>query len=381
MSADSDDFSYLPLKGYRVIELGHSVAAPYGALVLAELGAEVIKVERPGVGDDARTWGAASEAGMPPVFRAFNRNKKSVQVDLKSPEGIATVKRLARDADALIQNLKPGLVDQIGIGPEALLAENPRLIYVSIHAFGKTGPLAARPGYDPLMQAFGGIMSTQGMPGGPSVRVGTSIVDMGTGMWAVVGILAGLLRREKTGKGGIVDASLYETALGWMVYFLPMFATSGKLPPKAGSGVSMISPYQAMRTADSELVIAAGNDSLFKKLANALGHPEWVDDPRFKTNGDRVDNKPALIALIEEVTTARPKAHWIEVMEEAGIPYAPVQTIDQVAAHPQTDALGILREDERGKPAFFGLPISFEGRRPDRNEPAPVLGKNDEDIR
>jgi crotonobetainyl-CoA:carnitine CoA-transferase CaiB-like acyl-CoA transferase len=318
---------------------------------------------------------------MPPVFRAFNRNKKSVQVDLKSPEGIATVKRLARDADALIQNLKPGLVDQIGIGPEALLAENPRLIYVSIHAFGKTGPLAARPGYDPLMQAFGGIMSTQGMPGGPSVRVGTSIVDMGTGMWAVVGILAGLLRREKTGKGGIVDASLYETALGWMVYFLPMFATSGKLPPKAGSGVSMISPYQAMRTADSELVIAAGNDSLFKKLANALGHPEWVDDPRFKTNGDRVDNKPALIALIEEVTTARPTAHWIEVMEEAGIPYAPVQTIDQVAAHPQTDALGILREDERGKPAFFGLPISFEGRRPDRNEPAPVLGKNDEDIR
>jgi len=381
MSADSDDFSHLPLKGYRVIELGHSVAAPYGALVLAELGAEVIKVERPGVGDDARTWGAASEAGMPPVFRAFNRNKKSVQVDLKSPEGIATVKRLARDADALIQNLKPGLVDQIGIGPEALLAENPRLIYVSIHAFGKTGPLAARPGYDPLMQAFGGIMSTQGMPGGPSVRVGTSIVDMGTGMWAVVGILAGLLRREKTGKGGIVDASLYETALGWMVYFLPMFAMSGKLPPKAGSGVSMISPYQAMRTADSELVIAAGNDSLFKKLANALGHPEWVDDPRFKTNGDRVDNKPALIALIEEVTTARPTAHWIEVMEEAGIPYAPVQTIDQVAAHPQTDALGILREDERGKPAFFGLPISFEGRRPDRNEPAPVLGKNDEDIR
>ena len=378
MADDSADSSHLPLKGYRVIELGHSVAAPYGALVLAELGAEVIKVERPGVGDDARTWGAASEAGMPPVFRAFNRNKKSMQIDLKSAEGIAKVKELARGADALIQNLKPGLVDQIGIGPDVLCAENPRLIYASIHAFGKTGPLSKRPGYDPLMQAFGGIMSTQGMPGGPSVRVGTSIVDMGTGMWAAMGIVCGLLRREKTGKGGVVDASLFETALGWMVYFLPMFASSGKLPPKAGSGVSMISPYQAMRTADSELVMAAGNDSLFQKLARALGHPEWIDDPRFKTNGDRVDNKPALIALIEEVTTTKPTAHWIEVMEEAGIPYAPVQTIDQVAVHPQTAALGILREDEQGRQGYFGLPISFEGRRPDRNQPPPVLGQDDE---
>jgi crotonobetainyl-CoA:carnitine CoA-transferase CaiB-like acyl-CoA transferase len=378
MPSQTQDFSHLPLKGYRVIELGHSVAAPYGALVLAEMGAEVIKVERPGVGDDARTWGRASEAGMPPVFRALNRNKKSVQIDLKSDAGIAQVKALAKDADALIQNLKPGLVDEIGIGPDVLTAENPRLIYVSIHAFGKTGPLAKRPGYDPLMQAFGGIMSTQGMPGGPSVRVGTSIVDMGTGLWAAMGVMAGLLRREKTGKGGIVDASLYETALGWMVYFLPMFAASGQLPPKAGSGVSMISPYQAMRTADSELVMAAGNDNLFAKLSRALGHPEWIDDARFKTNGDRVDNKPELIALIEEVTTTKPTAHWIEVMEEAGIPYAPVQTIDQVAGHEQTAALGILREDEAGRQGYFGLPISFEGRRPDRNEPPPVLGRDDE---
>ena len=201
MAADEQDFSHLPLKGYRVIELGHSVAAPYGALVLAEMGAEVIKVERPGVGDDARTWGRASEAGMPPVFRSLNRNKKSVQIDLKSAAGIAQVKALAKDADALIQNLKPGLVDEIGIGPDVLTAENPRLIYVSIHAFGKTGPLAKRPGYDPLMQAFGGIMSTQGMPGGASVRVGTSIVDMGTGLWAAMGVLAGLLQAGEDGQG------------------------------------------------------------------------------------------------------------------------------------------------------------------------------------
>ncbi len=371
---------HLPLSGYKIIELGHSVAAPYAGLLLAELGAEVIKIERPGVGDDCRAWGPPFKDGMSATFRGLNRNKKSMQVDLKSPQGIALVKELAGQADGFIQNMKPGLVDQLGIGPEQLCALNDRLVYASIHAFGNTGPLAQRPGYDPLMQAFGGVMSTQGEPDRPPVRVGTSIIDMGTGMWAVIAMLAGLLRREKTGKGGIVDSSLYETALGWMVYFLPAFALSGKLPAKSGSGVSMISPYQAMRTADSELVMAAGNDNLFAKLCTVLGHPEWIEDPRFVTNGDRVVNKPELIALIEGETTKHTTAHWIEVLDKAGIPNAPVQTLDQVASHPQTEALDILRRDEQGTASFFGLPISFDGRRPDRNEPPPALGEHDEEI-
>ena len=364
----------LPLSGYKVIELGHSVAAPYAGLVLAEMGAEVIKVERPGVGDDCRGWGPPFRDGMSATFQSLNRNKKSITVDLKSADGVALIKDLAKDADALVQNQKPGLAVSLGLGPEDLLAINPRLIYTSIHAFGKSGPLKDRPGYDPLMQAFGGVMSTQGNPGEAPIRVGTSIIDMGTGMWAAMAILAGLLRREKTGKGGIVDTSLFETALGWMVYMMPTYAFSGKLPIPAGSGVVMISPYQAMRTSDSQLVIAAGNDNLFAKLATVLGHPEWITDARFLTNGDRVVNKPALIALIEGVTTQQTTAHWIAQLEAAGIPNAPVQTLDQVQVHPQTEALEILREDSVGQMSFFGLPMSFDGKRPERNEQAPALG-------
>lgn len=371
----------LPLAGYTVIELGHSVAAPYAGLVLAEMGAEVIKVERPGVGDDCRGWGPPFRDGMSATFQSLNRNKKSITVDLKSPEGIAQIKEIAKGADALVQNQKPGLAESLGIGPDDLLAVNPRLIYTSIHAFGKTGPLSNRPGYDPLMQAFGGVMSTQGHPGQPPVRVGTSIIDMGTGMWAAMAILAGLLRREKTGKGGVVDASLYETALGWMVYMMPTYAFSGNLPKPSGSGVNMISPYQAMRTKDSQLVMAAGNDNLFAKLSTVLGHPEWITDARFLTNGDRVVNKPAIIELIENVTSQQTTAHWIEVLDAAGIPNAPVQTLDQVQVHPQTEALEILREDSVGQMSFFGLPISFDGKRPDRNEQAPALGADDAEFK
>ena len=371
----------LPLAGYKVIELGHSVAAPYAGLVLAEMGAEVIKVERPGVGDDCRGWGPPFRDDMSAAFQSLNRNKKSITVDLKSPEGIAQIKEIAKSADALVQNQKPGLAESLGLGPDALLAVNPRLIYTSIHAFGKTGPLSDRPGYDPLMQAFGGIMSTQGHPGQPPIRVGTSIIDMGTGMWAAMAILAGLLRREKTGKGGVVDASLYETALGWMVYMMPTYAFSGNLPKPSGSGVNMISPYQAMRTKDSQLVMAAGNDNLFAKLCTVLGHPEWITDERFLTNGDRVVNKPAIIELIESVTSRQTTAHWIEVLDAAGIPNAPVQTLDQVQVHPQTEALDILREDSVGQMSFFGLPISFDGKRPDRNEQAPALGEHDAEFK
>ena len=204
----------LPLSGYTVIELGHSVAAPYAGLILAELGAEVIKVERPDVGDDARAWGPPFVDDMAGVFHALNRNKKSVQIDLKSAEGVATVRELARHADAIIQNQRPGLAKALGVGEDVLLGDNPRLVYASIHAFGKDGPLAERPGYDPLMQAFGGVMSTQGEPGRPSVRVGTSMIDMGTGMWTAIGVLTALLRREKTGKGGVVICPSTRRRLG-----------------------------------------------------------------------------------------------------------------------------------------------------------------------
>ena len=365
----------LPLAGVRVIEIGHSVAAPYAALILAELGAEVIKVERPGRGDDARAWGPPFIDGMSAVFHALNRLKRSVVLDLKSPEGVAKLKRLARVSDVVIQNLKPGLAEALGIGAEALAAENPRLVHASIHAFGKVGPLKDRPGYDPLMQAFGGLMSVTGHPGQPAVRTGPSIIDMGAGMWLALAILTALLRRRETGKGGVVDTSLYETALGWMTYFVAIWSVSGEAPGKAGSGTVMIAPYQAFPTRDGELVIAAGNDSLYGKLAGVMGHAEWADDARFLTNRLRVANKPALVALIAAGTTAATTAEMAARLDAAGVPNAPVHGIDQVAQHPQTEAVGMLRGDREGPLRFFGLPFSLDGERPGRDEPAPPLGE------
>jgi len=364
----------LPLAGLRVIEIGHSVAAPYAALILAELGAEVVKVERPGPGDDARGWGPPFVDEMSAVFHALNRLKRSVTLDLKSAEGLAKLKALARVSDAVIQNQKPGLAEALGFGAQALMAENSRLVYASIHAFGKEGPLKDRPGYDPLMQAFGGLMSVTGHPGQPAVRIGPSIIDMGTGMWVAMAILTALLRRAGTGRGGVVDTSLFETALGWMVYFLPTWTFSGKVPGKAGSGTIMIAPYQAFPTADGELIIAAGNDNLFARLCAELGHPEWAADARFLTNALRVANKPALVALIAGVTTGVATAEMAARLDAAGVPNAPVHGMDQVATHPQTTALGMLRGELAGTLRFFGLPFRLDDVRPDREEPAPALG-------
>jgi crotonobetainyl-CoA:carnitine CoA-transferase CaiB-like acyl-CoA transferase len=291
---------------------------------------------------------------------------------------VATLKKLARASDVVIQNQKPGLTQSLGIGAQALTAENPRLVYASIHAFGKTGPLKDRPGYDPLMQAFGGLMSVTGHPGQPAVRVSNSIIDMGTGMWVAMAVLTALLRRETTGKGGIVDTSLFETALGWMMYFLPTWTFSGKVPGKAGSGTIMIAPYQAFPTDDGELIIAAGNNNLFQRLSVALGHPEWPNDPRFMTNGLRVENKPALVALIAKQTIGVPTTDLAARLDTAGVPNAPVHTMDQVAALPQTHAVGMLRGDLAGPLRFFGLPFSLDGSRPDRNEPAPPLGDDND---
>ena len=368
----------LPLAGIRVVEIGHSVAAPYGALILAELGAEVIKVERPGAGDDARGWGPPFIDEMSAVFHALNRLKRSVTLDLKSPEGLAQLKALTRVSDVVIQNQKPGLAERLGFGEAALTAENERLIYVSIHAFGKDGPLKDRPGYDPLMQAFGGLMSVTGHPGQPAVRTGTSIIDMGTGMWVALGVMTALLRRAETGKGGVVDTALFETALGWMAYFLPTWTFSGKAPGKAGSGTVMIAPYQAFPTADGELIIAAGNNNLFRRLSQAMGHAEWADDPRFASNGLRVQNKPALVALIARETTQAPTAEMAERLDAAGVPNAPVHSMDQVAAHPQTAASGMFRGDLGGPLCFFGLPFSLDGARPAREAPAPALGADND---
>jgi crotonobetainyl-CoA:carnitine CoA-transferase CaiB-like acyl-CoA transferase len=369
-----------PLAGLVVIELGHSVAAPFAGQILADLGAEVIKVEK-AEGDDARHWGPPFWEGASSTFQPLNRSKQSVVCELRDPAQLAALKLLIHDrADIVLQNLRPGQVEKLGLDGASLVADKPELIYCNVGAFGRAGPLKDRPGYDPLMQAFGGIMSTTGEAGRPPVRVGPSIVDLGTGMWAVIGMLTALNRRRDTGRGGVIDVSLFETAAGWMSLLAAYYQASGELPTRLGSGAIGIVPYRAYQTKDSDLVVAAGSDALFRTLARVLGHPEWSDDPRFSSNPKRVENQSALYALIEAEMAKRGNAEWIALLERAGIPCAPVQNVAEMIAHEQTRALGLMQDVPDSAMKFIGLPISFDGTRPPIRSRPPRLGEHTEQI-
>lgn len=365
-----------PLAGIVVVELGHSVAAPYAAQILADLGAEVTKIEKP-EGDDARQWGPPFVDGAAAAFQALNRNKRSVVCDLRDAGQRARLLRYIDErADVVLQNLRPGQADALGLGAAALLSRKASLVYCNVGAFGATGPLAGRPGYDPLMQAFGGIMSVVGEEGQAPVRVGPSIIDMGAAMWAAIGVVSALYRRRESGKGGAVDVSLFETAAAWMTMFSAQFLASGALPRKNGSGQAGIVPYRAYRTADGDLVVAAGNNALYGKLCAVLQHPEWAQDPRFLDNPDRVRNAAPLNAMIETEIARRPSADWIAAFDRAGVPCAPVQNLRQMLEHEQTRALGLLQPVPGLGVPLIGLPISFDGVRPAPRSGPPALGEH-----
>ena len=363
-----------PLEGLVAVEIGHSIAAPFAGQVLGDLGAKVIKVENPRGGDDARNWGPPFWHGASAFFQTINRNKYSVALDLKlEPHRQALRRFIIEDADIVLQNMRPGLLASLGLDA-SLRREQKRLIYCTIGAFGRTGPLAEKPGYDPLMQAFGGIMSITGEAGGAPVRVGPSLVDVGTGLWIVVGILAALRRREITGEGCEIDGSLYETTLSWMNTSVSGYLATGKVPGAHGTENMSLAPYRMYHGADGPFMIACGNDNLFRRLAAALGHPEWASDPRFLTNPDRVKNRIALNAMIQEIVGIKPRAHWVALLDTAAVPCAPLQTLDQVVAHPQTEALGMLLPTPDGQMRLMGLPISFNGQRPEIRRGPPGIG-------
>jgi crotonobetainyl-CoA:carnitine CoA-transferase CaiB-like acyl-CoA transferase len=373
--------SSLPLAGVTICELGHSVAAPFAAQVLGDLGATVMKVEKP-AGDDARRWGPPFWEGESAIFQTLNRNKGSATLDLRDPAQREALRSYIIDeCDVVLQNMRPGQVEELGIDGATLIAAKPGLIYCNLGAFGGVGPLADRPGYDPLMQAFGGMMSVTGEEGRPPVRVGVSIVDMGTGLWAVIGILAALRKREATGVGGIVDVSLFETAAAWMSVPAAQYLAGGTLPERKGSGAQGIVPYRAYRTADGDLVVAAANDSLFTKLCAALGREEWITDPRFRGNPDRVAHEALLYELIEAEMLRRTSAEWTEIFEAAGLPCAPAQNVAQMLAHPQTEALGLLQTMPGSDVRAIGLPLRFDGERPQPRQKPPALGADTARIR
>jgi crotonobetainyl-CoA:carnitine CoA-transferase CaiB-like acyl-CoA transferase len=368
-----------PLSGLVAIEIGHSIAAPYAGMILGELGAEVIKVENPNGGDACRGWGPPFLEGAATCFHAVNRAKSGITIDLADPGDAARLQALILErADVVIHNLKAGALDRYGLGAAKLIAAKPSLVCCNLGAFGATGPLRDRPGYDPMMQAYSGLMSLLGEDGRPPVRVPASIVDMGAGMWSVIGILAALQERGRTGRGGIVDTSLYETGLAWMSILLAGFLANQEIPARHGSGVDMIVPYQAFAASDGYMMVAAGNDNLFRRLAAVLDRPGLAEDPRFRGNKDRVVHRAELIAILADIFATRQRADWAERLEAAGIPNGPINTLDQVVADPQTQALGMIQRLTGSELGLVGLPLSFDGRRPPFAKAAPALGEDND---
>jgi crotonobetainyl-CoA:carnitine CoA-transferase CaiB-like acyl-CoA transferase len=306
----------------------------------------------------------------------LNRNKRSVEVNLKDADARAALRRyILAEADVVIQNLRPGLVETFGLGAAALRAEKPALIYCNLTAFGRTGPKRMEPGYDPMMQAFGGIMSVTGHEGADPVRVGPSLVDQGAGMWCVIGILSALLARAASGVGCEVDSSLYETALAWLPAQIATMLASGKVPGKIGTENAGMAPYRAYQAADGWIVIAAGNDNLFGKLCRALGREDWLADEALNSNSRRVTNRVELNRRLGEVVAGYQLTALEARLNEAGVPNAPVLALDDVIAHPQCEALGILQEVADGTGRYVGLPLCFDGERPPLRSGAPALGE------
>jgi crotonobetainyl-CoA:carnitine CoA-transferase CaiB-like acyl-CoA transferase len=373
----------LPLDGLVVVDLTQNVAGPFCTQILGDMGAEVVKVERPGCGDDARAWAPPWWGEESATFMAFNRNKRSLALDLKRDGGREVLRRLVGRADVFVQSLRAGAVAELGLDFPAAAALNPRLVYCSVTAYGPRGPLADRPGYDPLMQAYAGLMSVNGHAGQEPARVGTSIVDMGTGMWAALGILAALRRRDATGRAVEVTTALFDTTLMWVSYHAMGYLGSGEVPQPQGSGTAMIAPYQAFPTADGYTMIGAASDALFRRLAGALEAPELADDPRFADNPARVRHRADLVEALSARTRALETGDLLERLRAAGVPGAPIQTVDRVLQEPQTEASGMLVGAPHPRlPDYrsLGLPIQWDGRRPGVRRVPPLLGEHTTDV-
>ena len=370
------------LEGVRVLDLSRVLAGPWATQLLADLGADVIKVEKPGAGDDTRHWGPPwhEQDGEPVAayFLAANRGKKSVAIDIADPEGAALVRRMAADADIVVENFKVGGLKKYGLDAASLRKANPRLIYVSVTGFGQSGPYADRAGYDYIIQGMGGLMSLTGLPdgepGGGPMRVGVAVADLFTGMYAANAILAALYRREATGEGATIDLALFDVQLAMLANQASNAMVGGKDPVRQGAGHPNIVPYQPFSAADQPLIIAVGNDRQFAKLAAIVGHPEWASDKRFATNAARVANRAELVPMIAETIAERPAEEWLLLLETTGIPAGPINSVRQALADPQAVHRG-MRIDVDGTP-MVGSPVRIDGERQDAPLAPPGLGQH-----
>ena len=381
-----------PLAGVRVLDLSRVLAGPWATQLMADLGADVIKVEKPGAGDDTRHWGPPwhehGDERVAAYFLAANRGKRSVAIDFATEEGAALVRKMAADADVVVENFKVGGLKKFGLDAECLRAANPRLIYASITGFGQNGPYAQRAGYDYIIQGMGGLMSltgpADGEPGGGPMRVGVAVADLFTGMYAANAILAALYRRQQTGEGATIDLALFDTQLAVLANQASNALISGKDPGRQGAGHPNIVPYQPFAAADQPIIIAVGNDRQFARFAEIVGHPEWVDDPAYATNPARVAARATLVPLIAEIIASRPAAEWLDQLEAAGIPAGPINTISQALSDPQAVHRGARINESGGllgRVPMVGGPIRIDGERSDAPLPPPALGEHGDLLR
>ena len=372
----------LPLEGLRVLDLSRVLAGPYATMVLADLGADVIKVEHPERGDDTRHWGPPFAGGESAYFLSVNRNKRSIAQDLKAPEGLDMVKSLAAEADVLIQNMRRGTLEKRGLGYEALREANPGIVYCSVTGFGP-GEDRDRPGYDFLVQARAGIMGITGFPEGEPTKVGVAIADIVCGLYATTAILAALRRREMSGEGARIEVPLFETTLGWLANRAQEYLVSGEDKGRMGNAHPTIVPYQTFDASDKQIAVAVGNDAQFERLCEAIGREHLASDERYATNPGRVANREELVEALQGEFSRRTADEWVETIQGVGIPCGPVNTLAEALSDEHLTSTDMLREVEHplaGMLQMVASPVLVDGKRPPIRRPPPTLGEHTEEV-
>lgn len=367
------------LAGLTVLDLTRVLSGPYCTMMLADMGARVIKVERPGGGDDTRAWGPPFQSGESAYFLSVNRNKESVTLDLKHPDGRRVLDALIDRADVLAENFRPGALDRMGLNYADLSRRRPDLVYCSISGFGQSGPRRREPGYDAVMQGEGGLMSITGAEDGPAYRLGVAIVDVVSGMFAAYGVAVALLARERTGRGQLVDVGMLDAAAAVLTYQAGSYFATGRAPGRLGNRHPSIAPYESLEAADGELVVAAGNDQLWRALCGVLGLGALADDPRFRTNADRVAARGALRPLLVERLRTRPVADWLTQLKAAGVPCGGVRDLEQVFSDPQiVERAMVVALDHpiAGAIRQLGVPVKLDGTPGAVRTPPPALGQH-----
>jgi len=372
-----------PLEGIKVLDLSRALAGPYCTMMLADMGAEVIKLEIPGRGDDSRAWGPPFKEGESAYFMSVNRNKKSMTLNLKKEKALEIIHKLIKQSDVLLENFRPGTMERLKLSYDDVKEISPNIIYCSISGFGQDGPYRLLPGMDQVLQGMGGLMSITGEPNGPPIKVGVAVADIAGGMFAAYGIMVALFNKEKTGKGQKIDNSLLDNQIAWLTYRAGSFFMSGEIPKPLGSGHPVIVPYQAFKAKDSYFNLAVGNDQLWEKFCKAVGLDEIIYDPRFSTNSKRVENREAVVKIIDDLICTKESEQWLKILTDAGIPCGPIYTLDKLFSDPQVlhrKMVQTLDHSTAGKIKVTGVPIKLSETPGEILTAPPVLGQHTEEI-